>query len=143
MTDHEHELPEGVGEQFIDHMQNPRNIGVLEAPRFEAEMTGVCGDSIGVTIAVNGQRIRSIRVAPRGCAYTVVCASAMSELAEGKTLDEALGLEPEAVAEALGGLPEDHLHCARLAVNTLGEAIAEYYRTNREKQGTEAGHADF
>ena len=65
---------------------------------------------------------------PQGCVYTLVCASAMSELAKGRDLDQALELEPHDVADALGGLPEDHLHCARLAVNTLGEAIADYYR---------------
>lgn len=66
--------------------------------------------------------------APRSVnTYTLVCASAMSELAKGRNLDQALELEPQDVVAALGGLPQDHLHCARLAVNTLGEAIADYY----------------
>ena len=52
----------------------------------------------------------------------------MSELAKGRDLDQALELGPEEVVAALGGLPKDHMHCARLAVNTLGEAIADYYR---------------
>jgi len=52
-------------------------------------------------------------------------------LAQGRSLEEALQLEPEDVAKAFGGLPEDHRHCARLAVNTLGEAIADYYHGHR------------
>jgi nitrogen fixation NifU-like protein len=56
------------------------------------------------------------------------CASAVSELARGRDLDHALELDPREVVAALGGLPEDHMHCARLAVNTLGEAIADYYK---------------
>jgi nitrogen fixation NifU-like protein len=52
----------------------------------------------------------------------------MSQLVLGRDLDAALELEPQDVVSALGGLPEDHVHCARLAVNTLGEAIADYYR---------------
>jgi nitrogen fixation protein NifU and related proteins len=83
---------------------------------------GQCGDSIEVSL-----RIEWIKVQPHGCVYTLVCASAMSELAKGRHLDQALNLEPQDVATALGGLLEDHLRCARLA-NTLGEAIADYYR---------------
>jgi nitrogen fixation protein NifU and related proteins len=56
------------------------------------------------------------------------CLSAMSVLATRLSIEEALKLQPENIADELGGLPEDHLHCARLAINTLGEAIAEYYR---------------
>ena len=89
---------------------------------------GKCGDAIEVSLKIESGAIADIKVCPRGCIYTVVCASVMSELAKGRDLDNALELEPDDVAEALGGLPEDHLHCARLAVNTLGEAIADYYR---------------
>ena len=52
----------------------------------------------------------------------------MSELVKGMDLDDALYLEPDEIASALGGLPDDHMHCARLAVNTLGEAIADHYK---------------
>ena len=81
-----------------------------------------------VALRVDDGIITDIRVAPHGCIYTVACASAMSELARGRELDQALELDPQEVVAALGGLPEDHLHCARLAVNTLGEAISDYYR---------------
>lgn len=89
---------------------------------------GKCGDSIEVSLKIETCAIADIKVLPHGCLYTLVCASAMSELAKGRDLEQALELKPHDVVSALGGLPDDHLHCARLAVNTLGEAIADYYR---------------
>lgn len=103
-------------------------MGELPEPDGRSELTGQCGDSIGVHILVREGVLEQVAVQPRGCAYTLACASAVSVLARGRTLDEALELAPEDVMAELGGLPEDHAHCARLAVNTLGEAIAEYYR---------------
>lgn len=103
-------------------------MGSLENPSGKGFAIGQCGDSIEVSLRVDRGTISDIRVHPRGCVYTLVCASAMSELAKGRDLDGALELEPQDVVNALGGLPDDHVHCARLAVNTLGEAIADYYR---------------
>jgi nitrogen fixation NifU-like protein len=92
---------------------------------------GQCGDWLEVNLQIDGERISQIKVRPHGCLYTMVCAEVMSKLALGKSLDEALQLEPEDVAKALGGLPEDHRHCARLAVNTLGEAVADFYQRHQ------------
>ncbi len=88
---------------------------------------GKCGDSLEVSPRIESGAIADVKVLPRGCVYTLVCASAMSELAKGRKLESALELEPYDVVDSLGGLPEDHLHCARLTVNTLGEAVADYY----------------
>ncbi|KMY66961.1 hypothetical protein AAU61_13435 [Desulfocarbo indianensis] len=130
----DHELAPGqVDEKFMDHAQFPRNLGVVPQPSGYANGIGQCGDSVEVTLAVDGDLLKDIRVAPHGCVYTVVCASAMSELAKGRTLDEALTLEPEDITRTVGGLPEDHLHCARLAINTLGEAIADHYQKHTGK----------
>ncbi|MHC1742836.1 MAG: iron-sulfur cluster assembly scaffold protein [Syntrophobacteraceae bacterium] len=128
MSTDEFPLPGQVGEQFLMLARQPRNVGFLENPSGQGFSVGQCGDSIEVSLRVDRGTISDIRVLPRGCVYTLVCASAMSELAMGRDLDGALELEPHDVVSALGGLPEDHFHCARLAVNTLGEAIADYYR---------------
>ena len=119
--------PGEVGEQFLCLARYPKNIGSLDNPSGQGATVGQCGDSIEVSLQIETGAIAEIKVLPRGCIYTLVCASAMSELAKGRNLDQALELEPQDVVTALGGLPEDHLHCARLAVNTLGEAIADYY----------------
>jgi len=121
-------LPGQVGEQFLSLAGHPKNIGSLENPSGIGTAVGLCGDSIEVSLRIGNGAIADIRVLPRGCVYTLVCASAMSELARGRDLDHALDLDPQEVVTALGGLPEDHMHCARLAVNTLGEAIADYYK---------------
>lgn len=126
-TDDSH-LPDQVSELFFRHAREPRNIGHLESPSGQGTAVGQCGDSMDVALRIDQGIITDIKVAPHGCIYTLVCASAMSELARGRDLDQALELDPQEVVVALGGLPEDHMHCARLAVNTLGEAISDYYR---------------
>ena len=123
-----HDLPSGLSPRFTRHLEHPCNVGELPAPHGRAELTGQCGDSIGVQIVVRDDVLEQVAVQPRGCVYTLACASAVSILARGRTLDEALELGPDDVMAELGGLPADHAHCARLAVNTLGEAIAEYCR---------------
>ena len=127
MSDGAFPAPGEVGEQFFRLARFPKNIGMLDNPNGQGAAVGQCGDSIEVSLRIEREAIAEIKVQPHGCVYTLVCASAMSELAKGRHLDHALNLEPQDVASALGGLPEDHLHCARLAVNTLGEAIADYY----------------
>jgi nitrogen fixation NifU-like protein len=127
VTDGEFPAPGEVGEQFLRLARFPKNIGSMANPSGKGAAVGKCGDSIEVSLRIEREAITEIKVQPHGCVYTLVCASAMSELAKGRHLDHALNLEPQDVATALGGLPEDHLHCARLAVNTLGEAIADYY----------------
>lgn len=121
-------LPGQASEQFICLARQPKNIGSLKNPSARGIAIGQCGDAVEVDLRIEDGSIADIKVTPHGCIYTLVCASAMSELAKGSELERALQLEPDDVVAALGGLPEDHLHCARLAVNTLGEAIADYYR---------------
>jgi len=116
-------------ESFQRHARFPRHLGLLAAAHGRATGVGSCGDAIEMTIRLDGETIADIGHRPNGCAYTVACASAVSMLAHGRSIDEALRLQPEDVENELGGLPEDHRHCARLAVNTLGEAIADAYRT--------------
>ena len=101
-----------------------------------ASATGVgsCGDKLQVALWIEDDIIEEIRCHPQGCSYTAACAAVVTNLAQGCTLEAALQIQPENVECALGGLPEDHMHCARLAVNTLGEAIAEYYRRQMTSQ---------
>jgi nitrogen fixation NifU-like protein len=131
-----------VNSHFARHVNLPSNIGIIEDPSGRALGVGRCGDSIEVALRVEGERIAEIRCLPRGCAFTIACASAMSELAESRTLEQALDISPEDVETELGRLPEDHLHCARLAVNTLGEAVADFYRRQRTLAADADNHPD-
>ncbi len=124
---HEHEI-EGLDPQFFTHAQMPCNIGRPGVYDGYALGVGVCGDSIEVFIQTDGSRMQGVHHLPKGCAYTVACGSAVSKLAQGHSLEEVLRIQPQDVAAELGGLPADHMHCANLAVNTLGEALDDYYR---------------
>jgi nitrogen fixation NifU-like protein len=115
-------------EAFFRHARLPQNLG--RPPLSHASATGVgsCGDTIEVYLIVDDHTLSDIQYVPHGCIYTTACASAMSRLARGRRLEDALKLTPDDVAAELGGLPADHKHCASLAVNTLGEAIDDYYQ---------------
>ncbi|MCF8035028.1 MAG: iron-sulfur cluster assembly scaffold protein [Desulfarculaceae bacterium] len=128
MSEHSH-LPSGpVHVRLLRHAEAPGKQSCPPGATGVATETGQCGDSVDVFIRVENEHIADIGVAPHGCLYTVVCASALGKLAQGLDMDQALALGPEDVEDELGGLPEDHLHCARLVINTLGEAIADHYR---------------
>lgn len=115
------------GSRFWRYTRTPANAGVCTHINASATGVGSCGDKVRVDLRIENDVLVEVGFKPEGCVYTLACASAMSSLAQGRTIDEALKLQPEDVASELDGLPDDHMHCARLAVNTLGEAIAEYY----------------
>ena len=124
--------PDAMDARFWNHARFPQNTQALSSVDAEATAAGSCGDAITIRLQIENSRIVGIQQVPDGCVYTVACASAASALARNLSLENALELQPDQVAAELGGLPEDHLHCARLAVNTLGEAIANHYeRRNR------------
>jgi nitrogen fixation NifU-like protein len=134
---HDSISPEDISEAFRRYMSETRHLGELAAPSGVAELSGACGDTIGLQIEVRDGVLSRITAQPKGCVYTLVCANAVSALATGMTIDQALLLEPEDVARELGGLPDDHMHCARLAVNTLIEAIADQLTAGRPGQPIE------
>ncbi len=113
---------------FQKHLKSPYHFGRLKCFDGKALGVGSCGDRLEITLQEENGTIIDVGYLPHGCDFTVACGSAVSLLAIGKTLEDALLISPEDVEQELGGLPADHRHCARLAVNTLGEAIAEAYR---------------
>lgn len=123
-----------VSGRFMLHMTDPQNLGALEAPDGQAELTGECGDSVSMHIAVTNNVVETVRIQPNGCAHTLVCSSVVGEMATGRTLEQVLEINPEDVIAYLDCLPADHYHCARLAVNTLGEAVADYHYKQRMLQ---------
>jgi nitrogen fixation NifU-like protein len=114
--------------RFWTHANEPSNLGICANADATATAVGSCGDKISVGLWVRDNTLEEVRCDPEGCLFTRACASAMSVLAKGRSIEDALELQPEDVVNELEGIPDDHLHCARLAVNTLGEAIADYYR---------------
>ena len=111
-------------EAFRDHLANPRNAGTLEDADADVELTNpVCGDRLRLTLRVRAGRITAARFLAYGCAPTLACGSALTELIEGKPLADAARLTREALTNTLGGLPARKGHAAALAVETLRTAL--------------------
>jgi nitrogen fixation NifU-like protein len=117
---------EGYSEKFRNEFLNPQNIGKMADPDSHVKITGVCGDTIEMYLAIKDGRISDIRFNTDGCGATIACASYVTRTAEGKSIEEALGIKPEDVDKYFEGLPEEHKHCAKLAVITLAAAIENH-----------------
>jgi Mrp family chromosome partitioning ATPase len=117
-----------VSPTAIDHAQNPRNSGPLPAFNGHARITGPCGDTMEFWVMVRGSTLQKVSFTTDGCGYSQACGSMATCLAEGKILEEAAIIEQQNILDALGGLPEDHEHCALLVANTLRAACESYIR---------------
>ena len=118
----------------LEHFKNPRNIGRLENPDGKAiEGSPACGDMVSLYINVDPETkiITDIKFESYGCASNIATGSIITELAKGKTLDEAKEITWKEASEALGGLPSIKVHCSVLAVEALRAAILNY----EEKHG--------
>ena len=116
----------------IEHFTNPRNVGELENPDGEAVVGDPsCGDQMKVSIKVDNNRIVGIKVKCYGCPGAIATSSMMTELAKGKTADEALMITDDDVIMSLGGIPEGKKHCSLMGVNGLQEAIKDYFKRAR------------
>ena len=114
-------------ELVMEHFRNPRNVGVIEDADGIGEVGNpVCGDMMRITIKVKDDRIEDIKFQTLGCGAAVATSSMVTEMAKGKTLDEALAITNEAVAQALGGLPPAKMHCSNLAADGLRAAVEDY-----------------
>jgi nitrogen fixation NifU-like protein len=117
------EAKKKYSDQVMDHFMNPRNNGPLESPDAFNAMTGICGDTIGFFVGIENGEISRIAWVSDGCGPTVACSSALSCMAQGKRVDDALEITSKELLEYLGGLPLENTHCADLAVNTLKSTI--------------------
>ena len=118
--------------KVMEHFKDPKNVGVVE----NADGTGVvgnptCGDQMEITIRVENDVITEIKFRTFGCGAAIATSSMITEMALGKTLDEALAITRGDVAEALDGLPPQKMHCSNLAADALAAAI-EDYRSKKE-----------
>lgn len=127
-------MPLPYNDIVMDHFRNPRNVGRLENPDAHAqEGSPACGDMVSVYLKVNEQthKIEDIKFESYGCASNIATGSIITELAKGKTLEEAKKITWQEASEALGGLPPLKTHCSVLAVDGLRAAIQNY----EEKHG--------
>jgi len=120
-------------DKVLEHFKNPRNVGELDAPDgVGVEGNPVCGDLMEIQIKVEDNIITDVRFKTFGCGSAIATSSMVTEMAKGKTLEEALEITRENVAEELDGLPPQKMHCSNLAADALHKAIQNYL----EKQET-------
>ncbi len=119
-------------DKVLDHFKNPRNVGEIEDADAEGTVGNpVCGDMMTMYIKVKDDKIEDIKFKTFGCGAAIATSSMTTELAKGKTLDEALEISRQDVADALDGLPPVKMHCSNLAADALHEAVKKY---KEEKQ---------
>lgn len=122
-------------EKVMDHFRNPRNMGeIADADGVGTVGNPTCGDVMTVYIKVKEDRIDDIKFKTFGCGAAVATSSMITELAKGKTLDEARKISRSDVADSLGGLPKVKMHCSNLAADALHAAIEDYEKNKATKR---------
>ena len=114
-------------EKVMDHFSNPRNVGEIPDANGIGEVGNAkCGDIMRIYLKVKDNVIEDVKFKTFGCGAAIATSSMVTEMVIGKTLEEALEISNQAVAEALGGLPPAKMHCSNLAADALHEAIKDY-----------------
>jgi len=117
----------------MDHFTNPRNVGVIEnADGYGKVGNPVCGDLMEMYIKVENDVIKDIKFKTFGCGSAIATSSMVTELAIGKTIEEALKITRNDVANELDGLPPQKMHCSNLAADALHAAIEDYKRKKKK-----------
>ncbi len=118
--------------QAKDHFQSPRNVGEIDNPDGLGEVFSMaCGDALKLTFSIDkDERIIDARHKVAGCVSSIACASAITEMIKGLTIDEAMGITDQHIADYLGGLPPGKTHAPAMSREALEKAI-EYFRSSR------------
>ena len=120
-------------EMVMEHFKNPRNVGVIAEPDGVGKVGNpVCGDLMEMMIKVCDGHIVDIKFRTFGCGAAIATSSIATEMVMGKSLEEASQLTRQQVAEALGGLPPQKMHCSNLAAEALRAALEDYYSKHPE-----------
>ena len=120
-------------DKVMDHFRNPRHVGEVENPDGVGEVGNpVCGDMMSFSIRVRDGVLEDVKFRTFGCGAAIAVSSMVSEMAIGKTLEEALAMSNADVARELGGLPPNKLHCSNLGADALHAAIRNYLEKQKE-----------
>ncbi len=126
------EMRKVYSETTIDHAMNPRNLGDMEDADGFGRVTGPCGDTMQIWLKVKNGTIADATFVTDGCGTSIASGSMVTELAKEWSIPKAHRIAQQDVLSALGGLPEESVHCALLAANTLKEAIKDYLAMKKE-----------
>ena len=130
-------------EKVMEYFMNPRNVGEIEdADGIGEEGNPVCGDMMTFYIKVDDGILSDVKFKTFGCGAAIAVSSMVSEMAKGKTIEEAKKITPHMVADELGGLPKQKFHCSNLGADALSKAITDYEGRQRgEKPASEQREA--
>jgi len=128
------EVREQYSETVLDHWLHPRNCRRLAGASGQARVTGPCGDTMEFFVRVQDDRLAEVTFQTDGCMTTIVAASMAVELATDQPVERAWTIRQADILKALGGLPEESEHCAKLAATTLHAAL-EDDESHREMGG--------
>ncbi|MEA3465724.1 MAG: iron-sulfur cluster assembly scaffold protein [Thermodesulfobacteriota bacterium] len=121
-------------DKVMDHFSNPRNVGQIEHPNVVVKVGDPgCGDAVLIFLKIDDDVITDVKYKVYGCGAAIASTSMASTMVKGKTLEEALLLTDEKVAEALNGLPEEKLHCSNLAATAIRAAVTRYLHPPEEE----------
>ncbi len=123
--------------RVMDHFQNPRNVGIIPS----ADGIGTvgdpgCGDFVRIYIRVRADRIREISFEICGCPASIAASSVLTEMADGRSLRDAVAITEDDVVRALSGLPESKVHCSNIGVAALRQAIVDYLQKHKKQKET-------
>jgi nitrogen fixation protein NifU and related proteins len=117
----------GYSSIVIDHFQNPRNVGELSDANAQGSVTNpVCGDALHLMLKISDGRIAAVRFKTFGCEAAIAASSLLTEMIQGKALNDVQDITPEMITAALGGLPKVKLHASALAEEALRDALEDY-----------------
>jgi nitrogen fixation NifU-like protein len=121
-------------DKVMDHFTNPRNVGEISNPDGVGEEGNpVCGDMMTFYIKVKDNRLEDVKFKTFGCGAAIAVSSMVSEMAKGRTIEEARKITPELVAKELEGLPKNKFHCSNLGAQALNKAIDDYVAKKGKK----------
>lgn len=119
----EYEEEAMYSQTVIREYRNPSNFGMIENPDALGEVKGPCGDTMKISLRIEDRKIKDACFWTDGCGATIACGSMLTKMIKGKTIEEASDITSEKLTSALEGLPKEHMHCSKLAVNTLRKTI--------------------
>jgi len=119
--------------KVIEHFRKPHNYGKMKNPDGIGKVGNIiCGDVMHLYIKVSNNKIKDIKFETFGCAAAIATSSIITDLAKGKTLNDALKIEKDKIVKSLGSLPPIKVHCSILAVDALTEAVYDYLFKNKK-----------
>lgn len=129
----EYEEETEFSKKVINEYRNPSNFGVIDNPDAVGKTKGPCGDTMQIMLKIDNGKVTDVRFWTDGCGTSIACGSMLTKMIKGKTIEEIFTITSEKLNDELDGLPENHVHCSVLAVNTLKRTVEKLI--DKEKNG--------